>query len=53
MPDNERAPAPPDGYIFSFAHFHERGFAMPSYNFFCGLLHHFKIELQHLNPNGI
>jgi hypothetical protein len=26
---------------------------MPPHPFFWGLLHHYQIELQHLNPNGI
>ena len=26
---------------------------MPAHNFFRGLLYHYKIELQHLNSNGI
>jgi hypothetical protein len=29
------------------------GFGIPSCNFLCGLLHHYKIELVHLNPNSI
>jgi hypothetical protein len=41
------------GYIVSFAPFHERGFATPPHPFLRGLLHHYRIELQHLNPNGI
>ena len=46
-------PAPPDGYVVSFALFHERGLMVPHHPFFLGLLHHYQIELQHLNPNGI
>jgi hypothetical protein len=26
---------------------------MPASDFFCGLLHHYRIELQNLNPNSI
>ena len=37
----------------SFAHFHEYGFTTPAHRFLWGLLHYYKIELQHLNPNGI
>ena len=44
---------PPDGYIISFAPFHERRFTIPPHPFFWGLLHHYQIELQHLDPNGI
>jgi hypothetical protein len=53
MPDDEEVPMPPDGYIVSFIPFHERGLAAPSHRFFRGLLHHYGIELQHLNPNGV
>ncbi|RLN39335.1 uncharacterized protein C2845_PM01G05450 [Panicum miliaceum] len=53
FPDSEEAPAPPNGYIVSFAHFHERGFAAPPSPFFRGLLHYYGLEVQHLNPNGI
>jgi hypothetical protein len=34
-------------------HFHERGLATPPHRFHLGLLHLYKIELQHLTPNGI
>ena len=53
VPGREDALAPPDGYIVSFVLFHERGLAVPPHPFFQGLLHHYQIELQHLNPNGI
>ena len=39
--------------VVSFALFHERGFTTPTHRFLRGLLHYYKIELQHLNPNGI
>ena len=53
LPGVEELPSPPDGYVVSFAHFHERGFMTPAHIFLRGLLHYYKIELQHLNPNGI
>ncbi|RLN23230.1 RIRE2 orf3 [Panicum miliaceum] len=53
LPRDEMAPSPLDGYVVSFARFHERGFGMPPHDFFRGLLHHYQIEVQHLNPNGI
>ena len=53
LPGEEDLPSPPDGYIVSFAHFHEQGFATPAHRFLWGLLHYYKIELQHLNPNEI
>ena len=49
----EDVPLPPAGYVVSFAHFHERGFTTPAHRFLRGLLHYYKIELQHLNPNEI
>ena len=33
LPDNEDSPSPPDGYVVSFAHFHERGLATPAHKF--------------------
>ena len=53
VPGHEDVPAPPDGYVVSFAPFHEHGLAVPRYPFFQGLLHHYQIELQHLNSNMI
>ena len=53
LPSNEDSPSLPDGYVVLFAHFHERGLATPAHKFLRGLLHFYKIELQHLNPNGI
>ena len=37
----------------SFAHFHERGFTIPAHKFLRGLLDYYKVELQHLTPNGV
>jgi len=51
--DGEEFPVPRDGYVVSFTHFHEHGLTMPPHRFLLGLLHFYKIELQHLNPNGI
>ena len=53
LPGEEDLPSPPDGYIVSFAHFHERRFVTLAHRFLRGLLHYYKIKLQHLNPNGI
>ena len=53
LPDEEDVPSPPDGYVVSFSCFHERGFATPAHRFLRGLLHYYKIVLQHLNPNRI
>ena len=49
----EDALVPPDGYVVSFTLFHECGLTVPPHPFFWGLLHHYQIELQHLNPNRI
>jgi hypothetical protein len=53
VPSREEVLALLDGYIVSFAPFHERGLMIPPHPFLWGLLHHYWIELQHLNPNGI
>ena len=34
MPGREEMPAPPDGYVVSFAPFHERGLMIPPHLFF-------------------
>ena len=43
----------PEGYVMSFALFHERGFTVPAHKFLRGLLEYYQVELQHLNPNGV
>ena len=53
VPSGESNPQPPEGYVVSFVHFHERGSATPAHAFFRGWLHHYQVELQHLNPNGV
>ena len=53
LPGNEPSPAPPAGYVVSFVHFHERGVGAPASDFFRGVLFQYKLELQHLNPNGV
>ena len=53
LPGNESEPAPPEGYVVSFAIFHERGFAVPVHRFLWGLLDYYQVELQHLTPNGV
>ena len=50
---HEEVSSLPNDYVVSFAPFHERGFMIPPHPFLRGLLHHYQIELQHLNPNGI
>ena len=45
LPGEEDLPSPPDGYVVSFTHFHERGFTTPTHKFLRGLLHYYRIEL--------
>jgi hypothetical protein len=52
IPGNEDELNPP-GYVVSFARFHEQGIRTPVNNFFLGLLHHYGIEMQNLNPNSV
>ena len=53
VPDHEEVPMPLDGYIISFAPFQKRRLAIAPHSFLQRLLHHYQVELQHLNPNGI
>ena len=41
LPDNEDKPSPPEGYVMSFALFHEWGFAVPAHKFLRGLLEYY------------
>ena len=52
LPGDEDGPSPPEGYVVSFALFHERGFTVPAHTFLRGLLDYYQVELQHLTPNG-
>jgi hypothetical protein len=52
LPGDEETLSPPNDYVISFMHFHERGLMIPAHRFLRGLLHYYKIELQHLNPMG-
>jgi hypothetical protein len=49
----DRAPNPPDGYVVSFIHFHERGFAAPASRFMRALCHRYGVELHNFAPNAI
>jgi len=53
LPGEEDMPSLLDGYVVLFAHFHEHGFVTPAHRFLSALLHYYKIEVQHLNANGI
>ena len=48
LPGDEDEPLPPEGYVVSFAHFHEQGFTIPAHPFLQGLLDYYLVELQHL-----
>ena len=41
LPGDEDEPSPPEGYVVSFALFHERGFAVPAHKFLRGLLEYY------------
>ena len=53
LPSEEEELQPPEGYVVSFTHFHEQGFAMPAHQFLRGLMDYYQVELQHLTPNEI
>ena len=53
LPGDEHEPALPEGYVVSFAIFHEQGFAVPAHRFLWGLLDYYEVELQHLTPNVV
>jgi hypothetical protein len=53
VPGDEREPVCSPGYVVSFARFHKRGFGMPADKFIRWIIHHYKLELQNLNPNSI
>jgi hypothetical protein len=52
-PAADREPNPPFGYVVSFVHFHERGFAVPASRFLRGLCYHYGMELHNFAPNAI
>ena len=53
LPGDEDKPSPLEGYVVSFALFHEWGFTVPAHKFLRGLLDYYQVELQHLTPNGV
>jgi hypothetical protein len=46
-------PAPEEGEVVVFVSFFESGLGLPAHPFLRGLLNHYKVELHHLNPNGV
>jgi hypothetical protein len=49
----EDIPTPNTKEIVVLTSFFQRGFGLPTYEFLHGLLHHYQIELIHLNPDLI
>jgi hypothetical protein len=49
----EDLPTPKTNKIVVLTSFFQRGFSLPTYEFLRGILHYYKIELAHLNPNCI
>ena len=45
LPGDKGEPVPPEGYVVSFAIFHEWGFAVPVHRFLRGLLDYYEVEL--------
>jgi len=52
-PADHREPKPPNGYVVSFAKFHDHGMCAPPSRFMRALCHHYGVELQHFSPNAI
>jgi hypothetical protein len=52
-PTSHQEPAPPEGYVVSFAPFHERGLEVPPSQFMRAIPHYYGVELHHLAPNSI
>ena len=51
--DGEDRPYEGTNEIVLFRSFVERGFAIPTSDFFRSFLHHWKVQLHHLTPNSI
>ena len=45
LPGDEGEPVPPEGYVVSFAIFHERGYTVLTHRFIRGLLDYYQVEL--------
>ncbi|RLM73710.1 putative gypsy-type retrotransposon RIRE2 [Panicum miliaceum] len=52
-PPEHEEPHPEPYEVVSFLAFHEQGLGYPAHWFLQGLLHELRLELQHLNPNGV
>jgi hypothetical protein len=51
--NGEDIPTPNTNEIVVLSSFFQCGFGLPTGKLLCGLLHHYKIELVHLNPNSV
>ena len=51
--EDEAVPMPQTGEVVVFTDFFESGFSFPPSPFMRGFLHHYGLELHHLNPNGV
>jgi len=49
----ETEPNPPEGYVVSLVHLHERGFGVPVSRFMRVLCDHYGAELHNFGPNSI
>src|SRR6185437_3695032 len=49
----ETEPDPPEGYVVSLVHLHERGFGVPVSRFVWALCEHYGAELHNFGPNSI
>jgi hypothetical protein len=52
-PAHHQEPQPPEGYVVSFIHLHERGFNAPTSKFMRGSCYHYGVELHNFAPNSI
>jgi hypothetical protein len=50
FPKDPASTIPVRGYVVACMTFYERGFSMPSHQFFCSLLWFYDLELHHLTP---
>jgi hypothetical protein len=50
---NEEIHIPHTNEIVALTSIFQREFGLPSCDFLCSLLHHYKLELAHLSPNSI
>jgi hypothetical protein len=53
LPAHHQESQPPEGYMVSFIHLHERRFNAPASKFMRGLCYHYGVELHNFAPNSI